>query len=58
MDESIDVAGLAILLVFIRYENMHSFEEGLLFCRPLLSNTTGVQIFGLLNGFFTENKIP
>lgn len=58
MDESTDVAGLAILLVFIRYENMHSFEEGLLFCQPLLSNTTGVQIFGLLNGFFTENKIP
>jgi len=58
MDESTDVAGLAILLVFVRYENIHSFEEDLLFCRPLLSNTTGVQIFGLLDGFFTENKIP
>lgn len=58
MDESTDVAGLAILLVFVRYENMHSFEEYLLFCRPLLSNTTGVQIFGLLDGFFTKNKIP
>ncbi|XP_050064379.1 zinc finger BED domain-containing protein 5-like [Aphis gossypii] len=46
MDKSTDVAGLAILLVFVRYENIHSFEEDLLFCRPLLSNTTGVQIFG------------
>lgn len=58
MDESTDVAGLAILLVFIRYENMHSFEEDLLFCRSLLSNTIEVQIFGLLDGFFTKNKIP
>jgi len=32
MDESTDVAGLAILLVFVRYENMHSFEEALLLC--------------------------
>lgn len=34
MDESTDVAGLPILLVFVRYENMNSFEEDLLFCRP------------------------
>lgn len=27
MDESTDVAGLAILLVFVRYKNMHSFVE-------------------------------
>jgi len=58
MDESNDVAGLAILLVFVHYENMNSFEKDLLFCRPLLSNTTGVQIFGLLDVFFTENEIP
>jgi len=58
MDESTDVADFAILLVFVRYENVHYFEEELLFCRPLLSNTTGVQIFGLLDSFLTENKIP
>jgi len=37
---------------------MNSFEEDLLFCRPLLSNTTGVQIFDLLDDFLTENEIP
>jgi zinc finger BED domain-containing protein 5/7/8/9 len=58
MDESTDIAGLAVLLVFVRYVNMNSFEEDLLFCKPLLSNTTGVQIFGLLDDFLTENQIP
>jgi len=58
MDESTDIAGLAVLLVFVRYVNMDSFEEDFLFCRPLLSNTSEVQIFGLLDNFFTENEIP
>jgi len=58
MDESTEIAGLAILMVFVHYKNIRSFEENLLFCRPLLSNTTGVQIFGFLDGFFSENKIP
>ncbi|XP_022167750.1 zinc finger BED domain-containing protein 5-like [Myzus persicae] len=58
IDKSTDIAGLAVLLVFVRYVNMNSFEEDLLFCKPLLSNTTGVQIFGLLDDFLTENQIP
>lgn len=37
---------------------MNSFEEDLLICKPLLSNTTGVQIFGLVDDFLTENQIP
>jgi len=44
MDESTDIAGLSVLLVFVRYININSFKEDFLFCRPLLSNTTGVQI--------------
>jgi len=55
MDESTVIASLAVLLVFFRYVNMNSFN--LLFCKSLLSNTTGVQIFGLLDYFLTENLI-
>jgi len=58
MDESTDIAGLAVLLVFVRCVNMNSFEEDLLFCKPLLSNMTAVQIFRLLDDFLTENQIP
>jgi len=43
MDESTDIAGLAVLLVFVCYVNMNSFEEDLLFCKPLLSNTQGLK---------------
>ncbi|XP_008181076.1 zinc finger BED domain-containing protein 5-like [Acyrthosiphon pisum] len=31
MDESTDIAGLAVLLVFVRYVNMNSFEEDIYF---------------------------
>lgn len=58
MDESTVGCCRFSYFVGVRYENMHSFEEDLLFCRPLLSNTTDVQNFGLLDIFFTENNIP
>jgi hypothetical protein len=43
LDESTDVANLAILLVFVRYinEDTGMVEEELLFCRPLKERTTG-----------------
>jgi len=39
LDESTDVAGLSILLVFVRYIFETSIEEDLLFSTPLDSNT-------------------
>jgi len=57
MDESIDVAGLAILIVIIRYQDENTLLEDLL-CKSLQTRTTGVEIFGLLNSFLEENKIP
>ncbi|GBP06346.1 Zinc finger BED domain-containing protein 5 [Eumeta japonica] len=44
MDESTDVAGLAILLVIVRYPYESSFEEDMLMCSPLPTNTTGEEI--------------
>lgn len=57
MDESTDVAGLAVLLVFVRYEFERSIEEDLLICEALESNTTGAEIFNLVNKYFVENDI-
>lgn len=58
MDESTDVAGLAVLLVLVRYQHEKSLEEDLLICEPLTSNTTGFEIFTVLNNFFIKNQIP
>jgi hypothetical protein len=56
LDESTDVANLAILLVFVRYINEDT-EEELLFCRPLKERTTGEDTFSLTNAYFAENEI-
>ncbi|CAI6344434.1 unnamed protein product [Macrosiphum euphorbiae] len=52
MDESTDVSGLAVLLVFVRYKYQTSLEEDLLLCQPLSTYTTGYEIFNMLNNFF------
>ncbi|GBP24125.1 Zinc finger BED domain-containing protein 5 [Eumeta japonica] len=43
MDESTDVDGLAILLVIVRYPYESSFEEDMLMCSPLPTNTIGIE---------------
>ncbi|CAH0404045.1 unnamed protein product [Chilo suppressalis] len=57
MDESTDVAGLAILLVIVRYPYKSSFEEDMLMCSSLLTNTTGEEIFNKINIFFEEHNL-
>ena len=57
MDESTDVAGLAVLLVIVRYPYKHSLEEDLLMCSSLPTNTTGEEIFNTINIFFEENQL-
>ena len=57
LDESTDVANLAIVLLFVRYINKESVEEELLFCRPLKERTTGADIFKLTDEYFRENSI-
>jgi len=41
VDESTDVAGLSILLGFVRYRFKESIEGDLFLCAPLETNTTG-----------------
>ncbi|GBM10388.1 hypothetical protein AVEN_169674-1 [Araneus ventricosus] len=57
MDESTDVAGLAIIMVILLYPYLDSFHEDLLLCKPLSSTSTGTEIFKLLDEFFVENSI-
>ncbi|GBP67854.1 Zinc finger BED domain-containing protein 5 [Eumeta japonica] len=57
MDDSTDVAGLAILLVIVRYPYESSFEEDMLMCSPLPTNTTGEEIFNKINILFEENNL-
>ncbi|GFS73616.1 zinc finger BED domain-containing protein 5 [Trichonephila clavipes] len=57
IDESTDVAGLAILLVIVRYPYENSFEDDMLMCSPLPTNTTGEEIFNKINRFFEENNL-
>ncbi|KAL4098313.1 hypothetical protein QTP88_022947 [Uroleucon formosanum] len=52
IDESTDVSGLAVLLVFVRYKYQTSLKEDLLLCQPLSTYTTGYEIFNMLNNFF------
>lgn len=44
LDESTDVAGLAQLLIYVRYIHEGSVNEDMLFCKPLETRTTGENI--------------
>ncbi|XP_025424878.1 zinc finger BED domain-containing protein 5-like [Sipha flava] len=57
LDESTDVAGLAVMMTFVRYEFSGIFHEDILFCKPLTSSTSGSEIFSMLDAFFIENSI-
>lgn len=57
LDESTDVAGLAILLAFVRYVHSNEVKEELLFCKALSSHTTGEAIFDLVEQYFKEHDL-
>ncbi|XP_077969306.1 zinc finger BED domain-containing protein 5-like [Styela clava] len=57
IDESTDVAGLAVLLAFVRYAYEGDIQEDLLMCKTLPTYTTGEEIFRALDSFMSENEI-
>jgi hypothetical protein len=57
LDECIDVAGLAVLLVFVRYNFDKSSEVDLLLCNFLQTNTTGDNIFNRIDNFMKTHVI-
>ena len=58
LDESIDIAGLTQLSVFMHYINNAAISEDFLFCKALKLHTNGEDIFQCLNSFFSEYSIP
>ncbi|XP_050058856.1 zinc finger BED domain-containing protein 5-like [Aphis gossypii] len=57
LDESTDVAGLSILLVFVRHPFKGSIEEDLFLCAPLETNTTGEEIFKVIDSHMSKHHI-
>jgi hypothetical protein len=57
IDESTDVAGLAQLLVFVRYCFEENTQEAFMFCLQLSERCTGSDIFKALNDYFTAEDI-
>jgi hypothetical protein len=51
LDESTDVAGLGVLLVFVHYNFDKSTEEDLLLCNFLQTNMTSENIFNCFDNF-------
>jgi hypothetical protein len=57
VDESTDVAQLAVLLVIARYLKENESVKELLLCHPLTERTTGSEIFHANNSNFIEKRI-
>ncbi|CAG9792967.1 unnamed protein product [Diatraea saccharalis] len=57
LDESSDVAGLAALLVFVRYPFAMQIEEELLMSEVLETYTTGDEIFKVIDQFIQKNGL-
>jgi hypothetical protein len=57
IDESSDVAGLAQLLVFVRYWFEENIQEEFMFCLPLSERCARTDIFKAVNDHFTAEDI-
>lgn len=57
LDETTDVADLANLLVYVRYEYDGVAQEDFMFCKSLETITTAEHIFQLLNAFIQEHGL-
>ena len=57
LDESMDVSGLAQLIVFVRYIANGKPEEGLLMCASLLGTCTGEDIFSAVDTRLKNDRL-
>jgi hypothetical protein len=57
LDESTDVAGLSVLLVFMRYMHNTHVEEEMLMCKRLPVHTMGEDIFKVIHSYMTDKGL-
>ena len=57
IDESVDVASVSQLMVFVRYAVSTSVKKELLFCSALDTNTKASDVMEKVDHFSNENKI-
>ena len=57
LDESVNIANLSQLMVFVRYIHSQVIEEDLLFCRPLETTNKAADELKLIEDFFEEEKL-
>ena len=57
LNESIDIANLSQLMVFVRYIHSQVIEEDLLFCRSLETTTKAADVLKLTEDLFEEEKL-
>ncbi|VVC39621.1 Ribonuclease H-like domain,HAT, C-terminal dimerisation domain,Domain of unknown function DUF4371 [Cinara cedri] len=58
IDESTDIANMAQLIVFIRFDRNDEIIEEFLFCKPLQTHTTSEIIFTTINEYLIEIDLP
>lgn len=57
LDETTDVSSLSQLAVFVRYVKDDMIKEDFLFCKPLTTTTTAVDVKKLVDDFFSDNDL-
>ncbi len=57
LDESTDAAGLAQLIVFVRFVNSKEIKNQFLFCQELEKTGTGKDIFDCVDAYFIAARI-
>ena len=56
-DETTDVANLSQLMVYVRFVGSTSFEEEMLFCRPLETGCKAADVFEAVASYFNCNNL-
>ena len=57
LDETMDVANLAELCVYVCYIHKRHLEDEFLFCSPLTTRTIAKEIFNFANKFFDKHNL-
>jgi hypothetical protein len=57
IDEATDCSGVAHLIAYVRYVENKTFNEDMLFCKPVKSKETALEIFKIVDDFITEKNI-